>query len=87
MYDYTICSEAYEAIFHVQCTALEKHIPGLKEVHLWEDVDGSKIRVYQKNGAKLTAYNDYTVGAVYIRSEFDLKRYFPNAKKSPFANE
>ena len=84
MYRYTICSETYEALFHLQCAALKKHIPGLEDVRLLEDVDGSNLHIYRRDGKKLVVHNDYEIGSIYIKSEFDLTPYFPQAKISPY---
>lgn len=76
MFDYNICTEADEKIFNKQCKALEKNIPGLKKGELLIDVDSSKIQEYFLYKQRLTVHNSYYIGAVYIKSEFDIDRFF-----------
>lgn len=73
MYSYTICTEPDRAMFRKLCAALERYIPGLKkEESLLEDVDGTLIQHYKKDGAEIAVWNDELVGALYMDSEIDL---------------
>lgn len=76
MIEYNIYDQADESIFEKQCAALEKHIPGLVKKDLLIDVDNSKIQHYDLNGSAITVHNDYYVGAVYVKSETELKQFF-----------
>ena len=40
------------------------------------DVDGSLIQTYKYNGKDIDVYDDYDVGAVYVKSEIDLDNLF-----------
>lgn len=76
MFEYNICNQADDAIFEKQCIALEKHIPGIVKGELLIDVDGSKIQQYERNGASILVYNDWDVGAVYVKSDIELESFF-----------
>ena len=76
MYSYTICNQPDSKLFEKQCHALEKHIPDLIKGDLLEDVDGSQIQVYAKDGAKILVHNSEYVGALYIESEIEFKQFF-----------
>lgn len=76
MYSYTICNQPDSKLFEKQCLALEKHISDLIKGDLLEDVDGSQIQVYAKDGAKILVYNSEYVGALYIESEIELEQFF-----------
>ena len=73
---YSICSVCDEEIFEKQCSALEKHIPDLKEVQTHTDVDGSKIKEYILNNKKISVHNSVYLNEVYIQSEVDLDEIF-----------
>jgi len=77
MYEYNICNQADEEMFTKQCAALEKNIPNLRKDKLLIDVDETKIQSYKLGLNNIVVYNDYCIGAVYIRSEIELKQYFP----------
>lgn len=76
MYEYNICNQADEDIFDKQCSALEKNIPGLVKQKLIIDIDNSKIQNYTLNGNDIKVFNDYYLGAVYIKSQIDLEIFF-----------
>ncbi len=76
MFEYNICNQADEEIFNKQCLAIEKHIKHLSKNPILDDVDGSKIQVYFSEKGKITVYNDYSIGAVYVNADFDLLPYF-----------
>lgn len=75
-YEYKICNQTDEEIFKKQCAALEKNIPNLIKSDLLVDVDNSKIQRYNLNDDKIVVYNNYNVGAVYIKSDIDIEPYF-----------
>lgn len=76
MFDYTICNQPDADIFKRQCLALEKHILGLKKEKLLTDVDGSQTQLYSLDEKSITVHNSYYIGAVYIKSEIDLTKFF-----------
>ena len=75
MFEYNICNVYDTEIFKRQCSALEKHIPDLSKKKFLEDVDGTQIQQYQKNGKKIKIINDKLIG-IFIQSEFEIESYF-----------
>lgn len=76
MYNYKICNIFDKNIFIKQCSALEKHIHGLKRIDLLEDVDGSQMMKYEfENGKQLKVENNALFG-VSIDSEISIEKYF-----------
>jgi hypothetical protein len=76
MIHYTICNQHNEEIFRKQCEALEKNIPGLVKGTLLQDVDNSKIQVYDLNQAIICVHNSYYLDEVYVESDIDLLPLF-----------
>lgn len=76
LFQYTIYTVPDEEIYRRQCQALEKHIPGLEKMYDLEDVDGSRISIYKKDGSEIKVANDYQVGGVFVDSEIDLLPFF-----------
>ena len=77
MFEYEITNFQDETLYHEQCRALEKHIPGLTQSEQVTDVDGTLIRSYLLGDKKLVILNSKDFG-IYIRSEFDIDPYFDN---------
>lgn len=76
MFEYNICTVPDRNIFIKQCKALEKHIPDIIKGDLLKDVDKSETQIYTVNNKKIFVYNSFYVGAVYIKSEIELEKYF-----------
>lgn len=76
MYQYTICNQPDEKIFRKQCSALEKHISGLRLLENLQDVDGSLIRIYDKDGAMIKIMNHFDLGGIFIDSDIELEQFF-----------
>ena len=74
-YDYTIFPLADTNAFFKHCYALRRYIDDLEVGDLLEDVDGSYIQHYYLNGLELRVYYDTEIGAVYDKSDFDIKLY------------
>ena len=72
-FDYTICPENSVKIFKEICEKLEQIFPNLKKDDLLIDVDGSTIQMYKKEDKRIVVYDDYEVGAVYIKSDIKLE--------------
>ena len=72
-YEYNISSENSPEIFKIICSKIEETYPELQKNVLLVDVDGTTIQVYYINDLKVTVYDDYEVGAVYVLSDLDLK--------------
>lgn len=75
-YDYTIYPENSPRIFKELCYELEQKIPEIKRGRLLIDVDGSTIQLFyvvDRFGTKeISVFDDYDVGAVFIKSQYDL---------------
>lgn len=71
-FDYTVWKDNSPQEFKRACSAIELVFPDADKEKLLVDVDGSTIQVYALNGKKAIVYDDYDVGAVYVKSEFDL---------------
>ena len=76
MFDYTICNQADISLFHRQCQALEKNVPGLRKESLLDCPDGALIQKYEHELGTVTVKNDIQVDALYVISDFDLLPYF-----------
>ena len=75
-YTYNICTVPDKTLFYKQCAALEKHIPNLKKLDFLHDVDDSLIQLYEKDGQSIKVCNSEYVGALYIKSNIDLDKFF-----------
>ncbi len=76
MREYMICNQPDDEIFERQCAALLKHIPGLTEEAMLQDVDGSVIKRFNLSGKPIIVKNDYYIGGVFIQSEINLEQFF-----------
>lgn len=76
MYYYMICNMPDVELFHKQCVALEKHLPGLEKRELLTDVDGSQIQIYRFRGRKIVVKNSYYLQEVSVESEEELSHWF-----------
>lgn len=73
MFDYTIESNNSTTAFKKSCEAIEHNLSPIDKENLLVDVDGSTIQEYHKDNKAVIVYNDYDVGAVYVKSEIELK--------------
>jgi len=76
IYDYTICPDNSPQEFNEFCKKIEKEFPHLHKNRLLIDVDGSTIQTYKYNGKDIDIYDDYDIGAVYVKSEINLDNLF-----------
>lgn len=72
MYTYNIAKNPDNKAFKNTCAQIESKMSDLKKEKLLIDVDGSVIQIYRSPTGKITIFNDYLVGAVYVDSEIDL---------------
>ncbi|MGN1085398.1 MAG: hypothetical protein ACI4Q5_00040 [Porcipelethomonas sp.] len=77
-YDYTIYPENNPKIFKQICAEIEKAFPNALKKKLLIDVDGSTIQTFTENGKDIDVYDDYDVGAVFVKSEINLDWVFPD---------
>lgn len=75
-YDYTVYSDNSPVEFKKTCSKIEKSLTGLKKNKLLVDVDGSTIQTYIKDNMNIDVYDDYEIGAVFIKSEINLDGIF-----------
>lgn len=76
MYDYNICTENSTEKFKDTCLQIEKSFPNAEKKKLLIDVDGSTIQTYIQDGKDIDVFDDYEVGAVFVKSEIELKDVF-----------
>lgn len=76
MFDITIHRDNSPREFKKACESIEKFYPKADKKDLLVDVDGSTIQVYYVGEKKICIYDDYEVGAVYVKSEIDLSKIF-----------
>ncbi|MGN0605906.1 MAG: hypothetical protein ACI4JM_05240 [Oscillospiraceae bacterium] len=76
MFDYNIYNENSVEKFKQACGKISKTFPNLKKEDVLIDVDGTTIQVFSKGNEKITVFNDYDVGAVYVESDIDLNAIF-----------
>lgn len=76
VFDYTIFPENSTAVYNSTCSRIENAFPQFKKAKELIDVDGSTIQTYTLNDEAIKVFDDYDVGAVYVKSTFDLKEIF-----------
>ena len=77
MYDYTIFPDNSPKEFKKACKMIQKALPNATPHDLLIDVDGSTLQKFTTHeGEKISVYDDYDVGAVYVISEIDLDNMF-----------
>lgn len=72
MFEYTICKENNTTIFKLTCKKISEMFPDATVHKLLVDVDGSTIQAFTHEGKDIHVYDDYDVGAVFIKSEIEL---------------
>ena len=76
IYDYNICTNNSPVRFKETCRLIEKEFPNAEKKKLLIDVDGSTIQTYTQEGKDIDVFDDYDVGAVFIKSEIKLNNIF-----------
>lgn len=76
MFSYNISKVANQEAFDNTCALIETKLNNFMKEDPLEDVDGTKIQIYNTPDGKIKVFNDYEVGAVYVDSETDLKEIF-----------
>ena len=72
MFDYTVNSKNSTTDFKKICNEIEHNLAPNYKGKLLIDVDGSTIQEYKKNDKSVVVYNDYEIGAVYVKSDMQL---------------
>lgn len=78
---YDICNEADTDIYHRQCVAIEKNIPGLLKHTQLEDVDGSLLQQYSSPSGDVVVCCDEDIDEVNVYSDYDLSPFFVSYKE------
>ena len=76
MFDYNIYTDNSHEKFKETCKKIEQAYPSAIKKELLVDVDGSTIQTYTEKGRDIDVYDDYDVGAVFVKSEIDLDKLF-----------
>ena len=76
MFDYTIFPNNSAERFNEACKKIEKTYPNALKEPLLVDVDGTSIQNYTESSKSVTVYNDYEIGAVFVKSEINLDGLF-----------
>lgn len=71
-FDYTIYRDNSPQQFKKACALIERLYPDLTKHDLLIDVDGSTIQIFGQEPKEVIIYDDYNVGAVYIKSDIEL---------------
>ena len=72
MFDYNIYPDNSPEKFKKVCKLIESQLPQAKKSKLLIDVDGSTIQTYTIDGKDIDVYDDYDIGAVFVKSEVEL---------------
>lgn len=75
-YDYTIFPDNSAKKFKETCRKVEHNYANAIHKNLLVDVDGTTIQEYIINNKSVVVYDDYDVGAVFVKSEIDLDKLF-----------
>ncbi|MGN1143371.1 MAG: hypothetical protein ACI4SU_02305 [Anaerovoracaceae bacterium] len=76
MFEYNIHNENSTEIFKETCDRVEIAFPNAKKSRVFVDVDGSTIQTFTQDGKDIDIFDDYDVGAVFIKSEIELNNIF-----------
>lgn len=71
-YDYTIHTENSPQKFKAACELISEKFPDAHKSDLLVDVDGTTIQTFVYNDKDIDVYDDYDVGAVYVKSQIPL---------------
>ncbi len=78
MFDYNIFPDNSSSEFEKACQKIEHEFPKADKKKILVDVDGTTIQTYSYNGNDIDVYNDYDIGAVFVKSEIALNSIFLN---------
>ena len=79
-YDYTISKENDPEEFKRICSLLEHRLEGYDKAPLLVDVDGSTIQIFSKGETEILVFDDYDIGAVFVKSDIDLSEIIGEKK-------
>lgn len=75
-YDYNFFPENSSEKFEEACELVSKCFPDAIKQTLLVDVDGSLIQMFTLGESEIVVYDDYDVGAVYIKSDIPMQSIF-----------
>lgn len=73
MFEYNFYSENSSEKFIEACNLISKNVNYAEKKKVLIDVDGTTIQEFLLNGKSIIVYDDYDVGAVYIKSDISLE--------------
>lgn len=76
MFDYNIHKENSPSVFKEACEKIENAFPNAKKHKLLVDVDGTTIQTFTEGGKDIDIFDDYDIGAVFVKSEIKLNHIF-----------
>lgn len=76
MYDYTLFPNNSSDKFKAACEKLTRSFPKAEKQKLLIDVDGTTIQTFTVDGKDIDVYDDYDIGAVFIKSQINLDYLF-----------
>ena len=76
MFEYNIHTENSPSIFKQTCDKIGNAFPNAKKSRVFIDVDGTTIQTFTEGNKDIDIFDDYEIGAVFIKSEIDLKHIF-----------
>lgn len=76
MFEYNVFPDNSSFEFKKACQKIEREFPKADKKKMLTDVDGTTIQTYTYNGKDIDVYDDYDVGAVFIKSEMELNSIF-----------
>lgn len=68
-YDYTVHPDNSPQRFKETCNFIERMFPDMVKGRTLVDVDGTTIQIYGEKPEEIIIYDDYDIGAVYIKSD------------------
>ena len=74
-YQYMLCPTANEEKFYEFKEQIEKLIPSIVYKKTLEDVDGSILLEYEKEGKEFVLINDYQLGDITLYADINLNEY------------
>ncbi len=72
MFDYTVAIKNDPKAFKETCAQIEAQFPTFGKEELLIDVDGSTIQMYSVGKKRMIVYDDYDIGAVFVKSDIEL---------------
>lgn len=75
-YDYTVLPDNSTKVFKETCNTIKNKFANIISKDLLVDVDGTTIQEYIVDDKSIVIYDDYDVGAVYVKSQINLNNLY-----------